>query len=136
MQVFIHNPDIRRSGGSASRGRAEQLSTQGDVSLLNINEVIGCLTAGRLTTDSKSDTLVVGTQTNLLGYDVANNQDIFYKEVRHAILVVVMSLSGSAYSACQAHSLKFNYEVEEGGDPTVPDPDVPVLTGSLQWWLV
>lgn len=88
--MFIHNPDSRRSGGSASKGRAEQLSTQGDVSLLNINEVIGCLTAGRLTTDSQSDTLVVGTQTNLLGYDVANNHDIFYKEVCHTVLRLLL----------------------------------------------
>jgi len=79
--VFIHNPDSRRSGISLSNGRVEQLSSQGDVSLLNINEVIGCLAAGRLTTATQSDTLVVGTQTNLLCYDVANNHDIFYKEV-------------------------------------------------------
>ena len=84
-QVFIHNPDSRRSSGGTSKGRVEQLSTQGDISLLNINEVIGCLAAGRLTADSQSDTLVVGTQTNLLGYDVANNYDIFYKEVRHTV---------------------------------------------------
>jgi len=81
VEVFIHNPDSRRSGSSASRGRVEQLSTQGDVSLLNINEVIGCLTAGRLKPGAQSDTLVVGTQTNLLGYDIANNHDLFYKEV-------------------------------------------------------
>jgi len=92
MQVFIHNPDSRRSSGSASRGRVEQLSTQGDISLLNINEVIGCLAAGRLTTEAKTDTLVVGTQTNLLGYDVANNHDIFYKEVRHSVLCCVVLL--------------------------------------------
>lgn len=79
--MFIHNPDSRRSASSATKGRVEQLSTQGDVSLLNINEVIGCLAAGKLTPDAQSDSLVIGTQTNLLGYDVANNHDIFYKEV-------------------------------------------------------
>jgi len=64
----------------------EQLSTQGDVSLLNINQVVGCLAAGKLTTGAQSDTLVVGTQTNLLGFDVANNRDIFYKEVRCTLI--------------------------------------------------
>jgi len=98
--VFVHDPDRRRSSGGGGRGvlkgRAEALSSQGDVSLLNINEVIGCLSAGRLSPAanaphadrSHGDTLVVGTQTNLLGYDVANNQDIFYKEVHTACTAV------------------------------------------------
>ena len=65
----------------------DQLSSQGDVSLLNINQVISCLAAGRLTTGAQSDTLIVGTQTSLLGYDVTNNLDIFYKEVCCKILI-------------------------------------------------
>lgn len=93
--MFIHNPDSRRSGSSiASQGRVEQLSSQGDVSLLNINQVISCLTAGRLVPNTQSDTLVVGTQTNLLGYDVANNHDIFYKEVWRSLSVQTL-LPGS-----------------------------------------
>jgi len=73
----------------------EQLTSQGDVSLLNINQVIGCLAAGRLTTDGQSDTLVVGTQTNLLGYDVANNHDIFYKEVSYSLYLMLNLLTYS-----------------------------------------
>lgn len=60
------------------------------MSLLNINQVIGCLAAGRLKPDSQSDTLVVGMQTNLLGYDVTNNHDLFYKEVCHTLSFCVL----------------------------------------------
>jgi Bardet-Biedl syndrome 2 protein len=79
FQVFIHNPAVRNSGRLSS-GRAE-LATHGDISLLNINQVISSVAAGRLDPQSTHDTLVVGTQTNLLGYDVMNNRDIFYKDV-------------------------------------------------------
>lgn len=49
--------------------------------LLNINQTVSCLAAGVLGPDSAGDTLVVGSQTNLLAYDVHDNADIFYKEV-------------------------------------------------------
>lgn len=49
--------------------------------LLNINQSVSCLTAGVLGPNSVGDTLVVGSQTNLLAYDVHDNADIFYKEV-------------------------------------------------------
>lgn len=49
--------------------------------LLNINQSVTCLTAGQLGPNTVGDTLVVGSQTNLLAYDVHDNADIFYKEV-------------------------------------------------------
>lgn len=49
--------------------------------LLNINQSVTCLTAGRLGPGTAGDTLVVGSQTNLLAYDVHDNADVFYKEV-------------------------------------------------------
>jgi Ciliary BBSome complex subunit 2, N-terminal len=79
-QVFIHNPGMNRGASNLSRGRAE-LGTQGDISLLNINQVIGCVAAGQLDPTTNCDTLIVGTQNNLLGYDIKNNRDIFFKEV-------------------------------------------------------
>lgn len=97
-KIFVHNPDSRRSDVGGSRGRVEQLSSQGDVSLLNINQVIACLAAGRLKPDSQSDTLVVGMQTNLLGYDVANNHDLFYKEMSDGANAVVIGQLGTIAS--------------------------------------
>jgi hypothetical protein len=96
IQVFIHNP-AARGAGRLSSGRVE-LGTNGDVSLLNVNQVISSVAAGRLDPRSTHDTLVVGTQTNLLGYDVMNNSDIFYKDVSitafkwFAVLVVYFSM--------------------------------------------
>lgn len=54
---------------------------ENDISILNINQTVSALKAGRLITSKHSDTLVVGTQTNILAYDVQNNSDVFYKEV-------------------------------------------------------
>lgn len=52
-----------------------------EVSLLNINQTVSAITAGVLTQARHGDTLVVGTPTNVLAYDVQNNADVFYKDV-------------------------------------------------------
>ncbi|XP_032139812.1 Bardet-Biedl syndrome 2 protein isoform X2 [Sapajus apella] len=78
-KVFIHNPHTRNQHFSASR--VFQSPLESDVSLLNINQAVSCLTAGVLNPELGCDTLLVGTQTNLLAYDVYNNSDLFYREV-------------------------------------------------------
>ena len=59
-----------------------EASSDSDLNLLNINQAVSSLTAGQLNPESKHDVLVVGTQTNVLAYDVENNSDLFYKDVR------------------------------------------------------
>ena len=77
-KVFIHNPH-QRMGHMSGRMVANQANM--DISVLNINQQILSLTAGRLNDAVNRDTLVIGTPTNLLAYDVENNSDIFYKDV-------------------------------------------------------
>lgn len=77
MQVFIHNPHSRTLSG----GRASELSLDSDISLLSINKSVSSVAAGSLDPVGVSDMLMVGTQTDLLAYDVQNNTDAFYKEV-------------------------------------------------------
>lgn len=60
-------------------GRAT-VSNDNDISLLNINQQVSAIAVGCLTSTS-CDTLLVGTPTNLLAYDVENNSDLFYKDV-------------------------------------------------------
>jgi Bardet-Biedl syndrome 2 protein len=63
-------------------GRNETtLSFDSDVSLLNINAVVTSLSTGILDASSKNDSLLIGTSTSVLAYDVNNNTDLFYKEV-------------------------------------------------------
>ena len=59
-----------------------ETALENDLSLLNINQAVSSITAGQLNINSQNDVLVVGTQTNLLAYDVENNSDLFYKDVR------------------------------------------------------
>ena len=55
---------------------------ESDISLLNINQSISSITSGVLNTDKPDHhSLVVGTQTNLLAYNVEDNSDLFYKDV-------------------------------------------------------
>ena len=76
--MFVHNPHSTL-GKSANRMSYSQTSQ--DIRLLNINQPIKAIAAGKLDRNSNHDILAVGTPVNLLAYDVQNNKDIFYKEV-------------------------------------------------------
>ena len=51
------------------------------MSLLSIGQHITSLAAGTLNPKLGRDILLVGSQTNLLAYDIEHNSDLFYKEV-------------------------------------------------------
>ncbi|XP_019732446.1 BBSome complex member BBS2 [Hippocampus comes] len=91
-KVFIHNPHTR--GQKPASHRLSQSAQDSDVSLLNINQAVTCLTAGSLGTKTAGDTLLVGSQTNLLAYDVHDNTDIFYKEVSDGANAIVLGKLG------------------------------------------
>ncbi|KAM3829164.1 BBSome complex member BBS2 isoform 3-T3 [Vipera latastei] len=78
-KVFIHNPHGR--GQHTNANRLALSAQDADISLLNINEAVSCLTAGMLNPDLGCDSLLVGTRTSLLAYDVHNNADLFYAGV-------------------------------------------------------
>lgn len=64
------------------KGDRWDTDAKSNLSLLNINQSITCVGAGSLKPGSKEDVLVVGTPTALLAYDVENNSDLFFREVR------------------------------------------------------
>uniref|UniRef100_A0A8C7LJV5 Bardet-Biedl syndrome 2 n=1 Tax=Oncorhynchus mykiss TaxID=8022 RepID=A0A8C7LJV5_ONCMY len=76
--VFIHNPHMRGQWQTAYH--LSQSAQDSDISLLNINQALSCLTAGTRQPNTTGDTLLVGTQTNL-AYDVHEIADIFNREV-------------------------------------------------------
>ncbi|KAL4683036.1 hypothetical protein H8957_006313 [Semnopithecus entellus] len=95
-KVFIHNPHTRNQHVRASR--VFQSPLESDVSLLNINQAVSCLTAGVLNPELGYDALLVGTQTNLLAYDVCNNSDLFYREVADGANAIVLGTLGDISS--------------------------------------
>ncbi|KAF4101311.1 Bardet-Biedl syndrome 2 protein homolog [Onychostoma macrolepis] len=91
-KVFIHNPHTR--GQRPTAHRLSQSTQDSDISLLNINQAVSCLTAGTLGPNTTGHTLLVGSQTNLLAYDVHDNTDIFYKEVTDGANAIVLGKLG------------------------------------------
>lgn len=91
-KVFIHNPHTR--GQRQATHRLSQSAQDSDISLLNINQAVSCLTAGSLGPNTTGDTLLVGSQTNLLAYDVHDNADIFYREVTDGANAIVLGKLG------------------------------------------
>ncbi|XP_066996854.1 Bardet-Biedl syndrome 2 protein [Anabrus simplex] len=91
-KVLIHSPH-RRTG--ISMGRLISNDENKELALLNINQSVQSLCAGRLNPAEERDCLVVGTPTNLLAYDVENNTDIFYKEVADGASVIIIGKLGT-----------------------------------------
>ncbi|XP_069822061.1 BBSome complex member BBS2 isoform X2 [Dendropsophus ebraccatus] len=95
-KVFIHNPHARSQRLPANR--LVQSTQDSDISLLNINQSVSCLAAGVLDPQLGCDSLIVGTQTNLLAYDVHNNSDLFFKEIADGANAVVLGSLGDITS--------------------------------------
>ncbi|XP_033013159.1 Bardet-Biedl syndrome 2 protein isoform X1 [Lacerta agilis] len=95
-KVFIHNPHAR--GQRISANRLVPSAQDADISLLNINEAVSCLTAGLLNPDLGCDSLLIGTRTSLLAYDVHNNADLFYAGVPDGANTIVLGTLGDISS--------------------------------------
>nr|XP_006641485.1 PREDICTED: Bardet-Biedl syndrome 2 protein isoform X1 [Lepisosteus oculatus] len=91
-KVFIHNPHTRSQRLFSSR--VSQSAQDSDISLLNINQAVSCLTTGTLAPGSSCHALLVGSQTSLLAYDVHNNADIFYREITDGANAIVLGNLG------------------------------------------
>eukprot|EP01012_Entosiphon_sulcatum_P024785 TRINITY_DN3001_c0_g1_i1.p1 TRINITY_DN3001_c0_g1~~TRINITY_DN3001_c0_g1_i1.p1 ORF type:complete len:716 (+),score=211.22 TRINITY_DN3001_c0_g1_i1:102-2249(+) len=90
-KVFVHTPHERAELSADNPSTAEADS----IKFLNINRTVTSLVAGNLNPKATSDTLLVGTQTNLLAYDVENNKDVFYKEIPDGINSMVFGKVGA-----------------------------------------
>ncbi|KAF6717210.1 Bardet-Biedl syndrome 2-like protein [Oryzias melastigma] len=95
-KVFIHNPHVRSQKPASHR--LTQSTQDSDISLLNINQAVTCLAAGKLRPETVGDTLFVGSQTNLLAYDVHDNTDVFYREVTDGANAIVLGKLGNIHS--------------------------------------
>ncbi|XP_076849765.1 BBSome complex member BBS2 [Brachyhypopomus gauderio] len=91
-KVFIHNPHTR--GQRQTSHRLSRSGQDSDISLLNINQAVSCLTAGALSPSATGDALLVASHTNLLAYDVHDNADIFYREVTDGANAIVLGRLG------------------------------------------
>jgi Bardet-Biedl syndrome 2 protein len=87
-KIFIHNPHRTEEGSEEIRN-------------LNINQAITALGTGILSSSTNHTILLVGTQNNLLAYDVQENADIFYKDVPDGVQsLVIGSLAENAPPLC------------------------------------
>ncbi|RZF34924.1 hypothetical protein LSTR_LSTR011418 [Laodelphax striatellus] len=77
-KVLIHSPHKRDK----------------EFSLLNINQNITALCAGRLNPEEEKDILIVGTKGSLLAYHVENNSDIFYRQVPDGVNAITIGRLG------------------------------------------
>lgn len=89
-KILLHSPHDK-SLGSDGKGVPS-------IRFLNFNRNVTALSAGILTgtlndqncTSIDRDLLFVGTQTNILAYDIEKNSDMFFREVQDGVHVLVL----------------------------------------------
>ncbi|KAL4125091.1 hypothetical protein PRIC2_008680 [Phytophthora ramorum] len=86
-KVFIHSPNENTFRANSEGDDSEQSS----VRFLKINRKVTALAAGKFEAADQGDTLVVGTQSSLLAYDVEKNSDIFYKDVPDGVSAMLFA---------------------------------------------
>ncbi|KAJ8575747.1 hypothetical protein ON010_g3467 [Phytophthora cinnamomi] len=86
-KVFIHSPNENTFRDNSESDESEQNS----VRFLKINRKVTALAAGKFEAADQGDTLVVGTQSSLLAYDVEKNSDIFYKDVPDGVSAMLFA---------------------------------------------
>lgn len=82
-KVLVHSPHEGGQGGNAITP---------SVRYLNFNKSITALAAGCLSTDpgKSQDLLFVGTESNLLAYDVERNADVFFRDVADGVNTMIL----------------------------------------------
>ncbi len=68
-------------GHHQSSSRLRVTSADSDLTLLTFGQHITSLMAGKIDSSANNDVLLVGSQTNLLAYDVETNSELYYKDV-------------------------------------------------------
>ncbi|KAF4043827.1 Ciliary BBSome complex subunit 2 [Phytophthora infestans] len=86
-KVFIHSPNENTFRDNSEADDSDQSS----VRFLKINRKVTALAAGKFENADQGDTLVVGTQSSLLAYDVEKNSDIFYKDVPDGVSAMLFA---------------------------------------------
>lgn len=82
------------------QSRLRVTSADSDITLLTFGQHITSLTAGKLDGSQDNDVLLVGSQTNLLAYDIEKNSELYYKDVglvcinfRTAVIAMVVHIT-------------------------------------------
>jgi len=85
--VFLHTPHQRTRLFSKSDGvgKLSLSSQEADLVKFSFGQHITALEAGQLSPELSRDLLVIGSQTNILAYDVEKNSELFYKDVSEII---------------------------------------------------
>lgn len=79
-KLFVHSPHHKK---------------EHEVKFLNINQAVSAIAAGQFV-EGERDVLLVGTQTNLLAYNVEQNADVFYKEVSDGVNILTVGRLGDS----------------------------------------
>ncbi|BES93022.1 Bardet-Biedl syndrome 2 protein homolog [Nesidiocoris tenuis] len=79
-RVLIHSPHLKER----------------EVSMLNVNQGVTAICAGKLNPTDDKEVLLIGTQSTVLAYHVENNTDLFYKEVSDGANVIVIGKVGTS----------------------------------------
>ncbi|VDP10560.1 unnamed protein product [Soboliphyme baturini] len=82
-KVSLYPMDGNRlmSGSTSTANSAGE--NYSDVTVLNVNQHVKAMISCQLKPNSKRDVIILGTGSHFMAYDVNDNCDLFYKQVRN-----------------------------------------------------
>ncbi|EFC40965.1 hypothetical protein NAEGRDRAFT_71257 [Naegleria gruberi] len=80
-KVMVHNPHETNQGNQ--------------LTFLNVNKDVNCVASGAFKQGVRRETLMIGTQTNLMAYNVDTNSDIYYRDVQDGVNRMIFGKLGS-----------------------------------------
>ncbi|KAJ4460589.1 putative Bardet-Biedl syndrome 2 protein [Paratrimastix pyriformis] len=94
-KILVHSPHNRAAVGT-SNPATSPTEIESDIRFLNVNKQITALVAGCLNPTIKRDTLVIGSQTSLKGFDVEENSDTFTKDIPDGVNRILLGPFGAS----------------------------------------
>lgn len=88
--MIIHSPHRRYNLFTSEKAWSE---IKKDVGMLSISYTITAIATGKLSSNSDKEYLAIGTDTNILVYQVDDNLEIFFREISEGVRCMVIGTS-------------------------------------------
>ncbi|KAG5674649.1 hypothetical protein PVAND_004603 [Polypedilum vanderplanki] len=86
-KIIIHSPYTRYNMFNSQKAWSE---IKKDIGMLSVNYTITAIATGKLSSESDKEYLAIGTENNILIYQVDDNLEVFFKDVSESIRCMII----------------------------------------------
>lgn len=94
FQIIIHSPYTRYNMFNSQKAWSE---IKKDIGMLSVNYTITAIATGKLSSNSEKEYLAIGTENNILVYQVDDNMEVFFKDVAESVRCMTIGKISSSH---------------------------------------